>query len=119
METLRLRRIQEPASVEKLLTDFVARSELIPRNCYEIRDLAELSPPLQRLVSQEIERGRPWACRANALSTWLFTCEMLIAASRERGTPVLEVSLYGDTGELQESGSWLLDPHDNWQRCDT
>lgn len=117
METLRLRGIQAPSSVEKLLRDFAESYPLIPKNCYEISEPAELSPQLRRIAERESEQGRVWVCFANALNTWLFACEMSLASSRERGTPVLDVNLYEEEGGLKDSGSWMLNPLGKWQRC--
>jgi hypothetical protein len=30
---------------------------------------------------------------------------------------VLLVNRYGDSGELQDAGSWTSDPEGKWQRC--
>jgi hypothetical protein len=40
----------------------------------------------------------------------LFTAEMFLPLSRERGNPVLRVNRYNDCGELMEAGDWLLAP---------
>lgn len=117
METLRLRGIQQPSSVEKLLDDFIARSKLLPKNCYQIRDARQLPPHLQRVVAQETDEGRIWACWADPFSTWLFTCEMSLPLSRERGTPVLQVNLYDEAGELKEAASWMANQGGKWHRC--
>jgi hypothetical protein len=37
METLRLRRIQQPSEVERLLEAFVSRGGVLPKDCYQIR----------------------------------------------------------------------------------
>ena len=36
--------------------------------------------------------------------------------SRKRGTPVLQISLYGDDGGLRDQGSWMPDQHGKWCR---
>ena len=117
METLRLRGIQQPSAVERLLDNFIARSNLLPKNCYQIRDPDTLPPQLQRVVLRETERGHTWACWADPFNTWFFTCEMSLPSSRERATPVLLVSLYDEAGALKESASWMADPEGQWHRC--
>lgn len=117
METRRLRTLQQPAQLEKLLEAFVARGYLLPEGCYQIRDPAALPPPLQRVVTRTIQEGRVWTCWANSHDTWLFTCEMSLASSRERGAPVLQVNRYADSGELKDIGSWMTDRDGKWLRC--
>jgi hypothetical protein len=38
--------------------------------------------------------------------------------SRERGSPVLLISRYGEQGELTDFGSWVCDPGGTWRRLD-
>jgi hypothetical protein len=116
METLRLRKIQQPSYVERLLEALVTRGSLVPKECYRIRDYRALSHEMQRVV-RESQRGHTWACWANDPHAWLFTCVMSFAASRERGTPVLMVNLYDDAGELKDSGPWVPDRDGSWRRC--
>jgi hypothetical protein len=116
METRRLRRIQDPAQVLKLLEALVTRAELLPKNGYRIRDPNALPPKLQAILTQAQQEGRVWACWMNPHHTWLFTCEMSLPLSRERGVPVLVVTRYDEAGELMEAGSWTMDPDGKWHR---
>jgi len=117
METLRLRGIQQPSTVERLLESFVTHSNLLPKNCCQIRDPGALPSRLRRLVARESEKGHIWACWADNFNTWLFTCEMSLPSSRERAAPVLQVARYDEAGELKESGSWMVDQDGRWHRC--
>jgi hypothetical protein len=117
METLRLRKIQQPSEVERLLEAFVSRGSYLPKECYQVRDPRELSSQLRRVLADEAQQGHVWACWVNAFQTWLFTCEMSLVASRERGAPVLKVNRYDETGELKETGTWLADKQGTWTRC--
>jgi hypothetical protein len=118
METLRLRKIQQPAEVERLLEAFVTRGNLLPKNCYQIRDSRELSAQLLKVLVREAKKGHIWTCWANNHRTWLFTCEMSLPSSRERAAPVLQVSCYNEAGELEEAGAWVAGPQGDWHRCD-
>ena len=88
MDTLRLREIQQPSRVERLLEAFITRGNLLPKNCYQIRDPSALSSQLQRVVAIESAKDRVWACWTDNHNSWLFTCEMSLPSSRERATPV-------------------------------
>lgn len=46
-----------------------------------------------------------WSCWAHEVRTWLFTAEMSLPLSRERGTPVLHIKRYSDE-LLEDSGTW-------------
>jgi hypothetical protein len=117
METVRLRRIQEPSHVERLLDAYVSRSDLLPKDAFQIRALRALSPQLQRVVTRATQKGHVWGCWADSYHTWLFTCEMSLPLSRERGAPVLLVDQYDEAGELKDSGTWVSDQEGKWRRC--
>jgi hypothetical protein len=117
METMRLRNLQQPSQTEVLLETLVSRTDLLPKDAYRIRDSQALSSQLQAVVARAGAEGRIWAAWATAHFIWLFTCEMSLHQSRERGTPVLLVERYGEDGELQESASWAADAQGRWQRC--
>jgi hypothetical protein len=117
METVRLRRIQEPSHVERLLEAYVSRGDLLPKDAFQIRAMRALSPQLQRVVTRATQKGHVWACWADSYHTWLFTCEMSLPLSRERGAPVLLIDQYDEAGELKDSGTWVSDQDGKWRRC--
>lgn len=117
METLRLRRIQEPSRIENLLEAFISRARILPENAYQIRDARELPAGLQAVVTRSTDQGQVWSCWARGAELWLFTCDMSLPLSRERGTPVLLVRVYGEDAEVKDSGTWRYDPLGTWSRC--
>lgn len=117
METLRLRRIQEPSRIESLLEAFISRAHILPEDTYQIRDARELPTGLQAVVTRATDQGLVWSCRARGAELWLFTCDMSLPLSRERGTPVLLVRVYGEDAEVKDSGTWRYDPRGTWSRC--
>jgi hypothetical protein len=48
---------------------------------------------------------------------WLWACEVSLARSRERGLPVMDVRKYGESGSIEESGTWVRVRQNQWQRC--
>lgn len=116
METLRLRRIQEPSRVERLLAAYISRTHL-PEDAYQIRDPSELPQCLRLVLTRAIGEGQVWSCWAQGSRLWLYTCHMSLPLSRERGFPVIEVQLYAENAELKESGIWRYDPLGTWIRC--
>jgi hypothetical protein len=117
VETKRLRTIQQPSHLERLLDAYITRSDVVPKDAYQIRDPNALVPLLQRIVVQAGAEGRVWACWEYGAQQWLFTAEMSLPLSRERRTPVLNINRYNDHGELVDTGNWLLDPDGVWRRC--
>jgi hypothetical protein len=117
METIKLRKLQQPSGVEQLLEAYVANSGFLPTGAYQIRDRAQLRKELRTILVQATRTGKVWACWAHNVSNWLFTAEMSLALSRERGAPVLQVNRYGDDGAIEASGCWMADPKGNWHRC--
>ncbi len=117
MDTLRLRNLQQPSGVEKLLESYVVGSGLLPKDAYQIPDRADMPRELRRIVILATRTGRVYACWAHNARYWLFTAEMSLTLSRERGAPVLQVSRYGDDGTIEASGCWLADQKGKWHRC--
>lgn len=117
METLRLRRMQEPSRVQRLLEAYVSRANILPEGSYPVRDARELPPRLKVVIARALAQGHVWACWARTSQIWLFTCEMSLPLSRERGAPVVAVRGYDEDGELKESGTWRIDALGNWSRC--
>jgi hypothetical protein len=112
---MRLRAIHQPSGVEKLLESFVVSD--LPKGTRQLRDRSELSVIMQRIVTQAIKKERVWSSWSDDHRTWLFTAEMSLPLSRERGVPVLQVNCYGEDGELMKSGSWVRDREGKWRRC--
>ena len=117
METLRLRRIQEPSRVASLLDAYIARARILPEDAYQIRDRSNLPNRVQAIVSRAITQGHAWSGWVRGDQLWLFTCEMSLPLSRERGAPVLIVHLHNEDGEVMDSGTWRYDPLGTWSRC--
>jgi hypothetical protein len=117
METMRLRAIQHPSRVGELLDSFASSGAALPDRSRRIFERSELPVVLQRVVVQAARTEREWGAWTDEYRTWLFTAEMSLALSRERGTPVLDVSAYGEDGALLESGSWVADRQGQWRRC--
>lgn len=117
METLRLRRIQVPSRVERLLHAYVLRAGSLPADAYQIRDTSELPKLLRSVLVRAIEQGEVWSCWARGSQLWLFTCHMSLPLSREHGAPVIEVHRYGEDAELEDSGIWRYDLKGTWTRC--
>jgi hypothetical protein len=117
VETLRLRRIQNPTHLERLLEALAMRGNLLPAEAYQIRDRGSLPPQLEQLVAGSDRPEEVWACWAHGAQRWLLLAEMSLALSRERGTPVLAVKVYGEDGALQEAATWMPDRDGRWQRC--
>lgn len=117
MDTKRLRTIQQPSHLERLLEAVITRAKLLPEDSYPIRDPSAMPTVLRGLARQSTKDGRVWACWAYGGQHWLFTAEMPLDASRERGRPVLRVNRYGDAGELTEAACWMVDPEGHWVRC--
>ena len=117
METKRLRTIQQPYRLERLLDAYVTRSNVVPKDAYQIRDPIAVVSPLRRIAIQASAQGQVWACWEYGAQQWIFTAEMSLPLSRERGAPVLRINRYDDHGELTETGDWYLDPDGLWSRC--
>lgn len=117
METLRLRLMQEPSRVKRLLEAYISRSSNLPDGSYQIRDPSELPPCLRVVIGRALEEGAVWSCWARGSQLWLYTCHMSLERSRERGAPIILLQVYGADAELKGSGAWRFDPLGMWVRC--
>ena len=117
METQRLRTIQQPSLVERLLQEFVRTASALPEDAREIRDRSELPSKMQRTIIDASKSGQAWMCLSDGYRTWLFIGEMSMPLSRERGSPVLQVKQYTKDGELADAAAWVADRTARWRRC--
>jgi hypothetical protein len=117
METVRLRKIQQPSRVESLLDAYISRGDSLPPGSYEVHERSALPEALRRVAARATQQGRVWRCWASRSHAWLFTADMSLPLSRERGAPVLQVSIHDEHGELTDSGCWMMDRQSNWTRC--
>lgn len=110
METLKLRRMQEPSRVEKLLDTYISQTVTLPPGAYQVREARELPQSLRSVITRAAAQGETWSCWAHNARVWLFICELSLALSRERGAPVLLVHQYNEDAESQGSGTWRYAP---------
>jgi hypothetical protein len=117
MKTAMLRTIQRPSHIDGLLRSLVKYSGAVPVDAEPIASRSELPFVVQRIIIQATKAGLSWSCwRDDAGHVWLFTAEMSLSLSRERGAPVLQVTQYAEDG-LRNTGSWVADIEGNWCRC--
>ena len=117
MELVRLWcKIHSASKVGELLESYVSQSDVVPPGSYQLRAPTSVPLEVRKVLTQAAKAGQTWSCWAHGGRTWLFTCNMSRLLSRERGAPVLEVSVYGNHGELTDSGAWMPDPQGRWCR---
>jgi len=116
METLRLRQLQQPTRVAGLLEAYISRAGILPKDAYQVRDRNELPDRVQMVVNRAIAQGQVWSGWARGDQIWLFTCDLSLPLSRERGAPVLTVRLHNEHGDVTDSGTWRYELG-TWSRC--
>jgi hypothetical protein len=117
MEIVRLLcRIQRSSKLGELLDSYVSQSDVVPKGSYQIHQTGSVPREVRKVLTRAVKEGQTWSCWAHGLNTWLFTCNMSGALTRERGVPVLQVSIYGNDGRLRDQGSWMPDQHGKWCR---
>jgi hypothetical protein len=57
METLRLRKIQQPSHLERLLEAYISRGKFLPSGAYQIRDPGAVPGALRRIAAKAAEEG--------------------------------------------------------------
>ena len=116
MEWSRLLKIRHRSKLDELLESYISQSEIVPKGSYQICQRDSVPREVRNALTQALKQDRAWSCRAHGLHTWLFTCRVSRPLSRERGAPVLLVSLYGDDGGLRDCGTWMPDSQGKWCR---
>ena len=116
-ETLRLRSLQQPSHIERLLEDLISHTGLVLPGAYPIRDLESVPSGLRSIATQAMGQGRVWSCWEHGFRSWMFIGEMSLALSRERGRPVLKVDVLDESG-FRDSGLWIADRDGKWSRCE-
>jgi hypothetical protein len=117
MEIVRLScKIHHASQVGELLESYISQSDVVPSGSYQIHEPSSVPREVRKVLTQAVKEGQTWSCWAHGGHTWLFTCNMSRPLSRERGAPVLQVSLYGDDGGLRDCGAWMPNQHGKWCR---
>jgi len=114
-----LAKIHRRSQVGELLESYIFQSEVVPKGSYQIRDPYSIPRDVRKVLTQAVKEGQTWSCWAHGMHTWLFTCNVSLPLSQERGAPVLQVSIYGDDGGLRDCGAWVPDQHGKWCRSET
>lgn len=116
VDEVRLRAIQQPSRVERLLVAFALRAGIIAPNAYMIRDRNSMLPELQDLIRQAESTGQAWCGWSDNTQIALLTGDTPLDVSRKLGSPALDVKLYGENGVLKERGLWVVDREGGWCR---
>src|ERR1700728_2320920 len=114
METARLRKLEELSKVQRLLETAVSKAALVPENAYVLRDRKALPLVLLELAQQAGRKDKVWSAWTENDRIWLFTAEMSLALSRERGSPVLHIMVYTEDGQLNEARYWTFNNLGQW-----
>ncbi len=117
METMKLRAIQLPGNAGELLDSFIRTEGHLADDSRELRRERELTPSLEKLAQRSLDDGGVWRAWTDERVMWLWSSEVSLARSRERGMPVMEVRRYDENGNVEESGTWVRVRPDQWQRC--
>jgi hypothetical protein len=117
MQTVRLWcRVHRTSKVGELLESYISQSHVVPSGSYQIHERDSVPRDVRQVLNRAVKEGQTWSCWAHGMHIWLFTCNVSDPLSRECGAPVLQVSVYGDHGELRDHGTWTPDLQGKWCR---
>jgi hypothetical protein len=109
-------RVYRTSKIGELLESYISQSDVVPKGSYQLHDPGSVPRDVRQVLTQAVKEGQTWSCWAHGAHIWLFTCNVSGPLSREYGTPVLRVSVYGDHGELRDCGAWMPDQQGKWCR---
>ena len=116
MEKLHSQTMQRPSHVDGLLAWLVRSMGFLPEEANPVLDRSDLPFALRKVVNAATNAGQSWMAWDDAgYHIWLFIAEMSLPLSRERGSPVLRVTRYRESG-VSQSATWSIDKLAQWHR---
>jgi hypothetical protein len=102
--------------IERLLKSLVKSLQILPDETNRIQHLTELPPAMQKVVQTAANLGHRWAAWRDAgPHVWLYVGQLSRLLSHRRGSPVLQVRHYRETG-LVDTCNWVIDRSAKWCR---
>ncbi len=109
-----------PASdhIHGLLKSLVKSLDVLPDETNPVHATEELPPSLQKVVVAATGLGHRWAAWRDAgPHVWLYVGQLSRLLSHRKGSPVLQVKHYRETG-LVDTCNWIVDRNAKWCRWD-
>ena len=117
MQTIRLRAIKLPSKVQELLDSLVKSRHFLVEGAEPILDPCALPGRLPHTAALAEESQQAWSAWGNVDRAWLYTAELSLPKSRERGLSVLDVRRYEEDGTLESCNSWVASGSNRWEQC--
>jgi hypothetical protein len=117
MHTMRLFAYQRPSRIAALLDSLVQSRGQLSATALKVTDCSELPSALQRIVIKSQHTQQVWSAWNDAQGISLYTAEMSLELSRERGCPALQVGTYEMNGKLMGWKLWACLNDGTWQQC--
>ena len=111
-------RAARPSSdhIQGLLKSLVKSLEILPDETNPVPTSDELPPSLQKVVTVATGMGHRWAAWRDAgPHVWLYVGQLSRLLSHKKGSPVLQVKHYRETG-LVDTCNWVVDRNAKWCR---
>lgn len=90
--------------------------DVLPDETNPVQGSSELPPGLQKAVTTATNLGHSWAAwRDSAAHVWLYVGQLSRLLSHRRGSPVIQVRHYRETG-LVDTCTWVIDRNAKWSR---
>lgn len=118
VETQRLRSVQHPRRVGRLLDSLLDSDRFIPERANRITSAAELPAPLRRLSRLIDGADSVWRSWSDGRRIWFFEAVFSLELSRERGKPVIQLREYDEVGDLSRSRLFVQTAEHGWQACE-
>ena len=116
MQTTRLRTIQQPSKVQVLLDSLLASSHFIVEGAERILDVSALPGRLPQAAARAERDRLAWSAWDDRHRAWLYTAELSLPKSRERGRPVLDLRRYEEDGSLESCSTWVSRDSNRWDQ---
>ena len=117
MQTTRLRTIQQPSKLQELLDALLASSYfIVPQGAERIFDVSALPSRLPQAAARAERNRLAWSAWGDGHRAWLYTAELSLPKSRERGRPVLDLRRYEEDGSLESCSTWVSRDSKRWDQ---
>ncbi len=102
--------------IQGLLRSLVKSLNVLPDETNAVQASEELPSSLQKVVTAATGLGHRWAAWRDAgPHVWLYVGQLSRLLSHRKGSPVLQVKHYRETG-LVDTCNWVVDRNAKWCR---
>lgn len=112
-DTERLRPLRKPSRLEAMTEALVTSCEWLGADAYPVIDASTLPYAMRKLAQRAERNGWAWRAWMSEGRLRFFTANVSTA---DQSSPTLQVTCFGEKGNVVEFGRWSLSSDGSWRR---